>query len=142
MASIKINTGLKTYDIEDENGNIRGQITINPKDMNFMPRAQQMKKNISNWLESIDKLPENLTEEEMSEKMLQYDNLIKSEINTLFADDVSSVVFGSQSAFNTLNGVTFVERFLQAIMPVIEEEFAKEHAKSTERIQKYTKQVN
>ena len=28
MASIKIETGLKTYDIEDEHGNIRGQITL------------------------------------------------------------------------------------------------------------------
>ena len=35
MASIKIETGLKTYDIEDEHGNIRGQITLNPKDIGF-----------------------------------------------------------------------------------------------------------
>ena len=54
MASIKIETGLKTYDIEDEHGNIRGQITINPKDMSFFGKAQKMRDTILHYMDDID----------------------------------------------------------------------------------------
>lgn len=42
MAKLTINTGIKVLDIEDERGNVRGQISINTSDANLLPRAQTL----------------------------------------------------------------------------------------------------
>lgn len=140
MSSIKLITGLKTYDIEDENGNIRGQISFNPSDVNFYPRAQKVAKHIEDIIDSISHIEGD--DVEIASIIEDCDNKIKSEINMLFGDDnTSNVVFGSQNCLNVLNGETFVERFLTAFMPIIEEETKKEVAKAQSRIDAYTKQV-
>lgn len=142
MSSIRINTGLKVYDIEDENGNIRGQISFNPADVNFFPRAQAMYDNVMHLIEDIEQLPEDIDEKELVDKLTEYDLAIKKEVDILFDDETASkVVFGNQNCFNTLNGESFIERFLNAFMPVIKKEFEEENKKSVERINKYTSQV-
>lgn len=143
MASIKISTGLKVYDIEDENGNVRGQISFNPSDMNFYTRANDMVDNMDKWTLDLEELNDSeLTEKDIADKVKELDARVKEEINQLFDDEnASAVVFGNQNVFNTLNGVSFVERFLTAFMPIIKKEFEKEQKKSNERISKYTKQV-
>lgn len=143
MASIKISTGLKVYDIEDENGNVRGQISFNPSDMNFYTRANDMVDNMDKWTLELEGLNESeLTEKDIADKVKELDARVKEEINQLFDDEnASDVVFGNQNVFNTLNGISFVERFLTAFMPIIHKEFEKEQKKSNERISKYTKQV-
>lgn len=55
MANIKIETGLKVYDIEDENGNVRGQISFNPSDMNFFERAEKIKEKINELMDEAKK---------------------------------------------------------------------------------------
>lgn len=143
MASIKISTGLKVYDIEDENGNVRGQISFNPSDMNFYTRANDMVDNMDKWTLELEGLNDSeLTEKDIADKVKELDARVKEEINQLFDDEnASDVVFGNQNVFNTLNGVSFVERFLTAFMPIIKKEFEKEQKKSDERVSKYTKQV-
>lgn len=143
MSSIKISTGLKVYDIEDENGNVRGQISFNPSDMNFYTRANDMVENMDKWTLELEELNDSeLTEKEIADKVKELDAKVKEEINQLFDDkNASDVVFGNQNVFNTLNGVSFVERFLTAFMPIIKKEFDNEQKKSSERISKYTKQV-
>lgn len=142
MASIKIDTGLKTYDIEDENGRVRGQISFNPTDINFYKRAVEFSEKIDTWLNVIQ-TSETTSEAEIARKITDLDLTVKSQINELFGDDnTSRVVFGKQNAFNTLNGVTFIERFITAFMPIIESEFENEKQKSMQHVEKYTKQVN
>ena len=141
MASIKISTGLKTYDIEDEKGNIRGQISFNPSDMNFFVRAQETQKKIEESINSLSAITGE-SEEVIYAEMERVDKDIKEEINRLFDDPhTSEVIFGNQNCLNTLNGVTFVERFLTAFAPIIKADFKAETAKSNKRIEKYTKQV-
>ena len=142
MASIKIETGVNTYDIEDEHGNVRGQISFNPTDMNFYKRAMEFSEAIDSWLADVQHITQKSTDKEVAEEITEFDNKVKSQINELFGDkNTSNVVFGNQNAFNTLNGVTFIERFLNAFMPIIEAEFKKEMDKSKQHIEKYTEQV-
>lgn len=142
MAQIKLETGLKTYDIVDEKGNIRGQISFNPTDANLMERASRAGKIIDDCFDDLRNFKDDATEQEIQEKMVEIDNIIKDAINMLFDDDnASQVVFGSQNCLNTLNGVTFVERFITAMMPVIQKEIADEQKKSQKKIQKYTTSV-
>ena len=141
MASIKIETGLKTYDIEDEHGNIRGQITINPKDMSFFGKAQKMRDTILHYMDDIDITDQSKDENEIVKLFDDTDNMIKAEIDKLFGDGTSTVIFGSQSSLSTINGVTFVERFMTAFMPIIQKEFQTELDNSSARVNKYTSQV-
>ena len=141
MASIKIETGLKTYDIEDEHGNIRGQITINPKDMSFFGKAQKMRDTILHYMDDIDITDQSKDENEIVKLFDDTDNMIKAEIDKLFGNGTSTVIFGSQSSLSTINGVTFVERFMTAFMPIIQQEFQAELDNSSARVNKYTSQV-
>ena len=138
MASIKVSTGLKVYDIEDENGNVRGQISFNPSDLGFYDRATQFYDDMQTMVDSI----ENDDSIVGMEKVSAADRMMKEKLNQLFDDEnASKVVFGNQNCFNTLNGVSFVERFLNAFMPIIKKEFEKEQKNSQKRIEKYTKAV-
>ena len=138
MASIKVSTGLKVYDIEDENGNVRGQISFNPSDLGFYDRATQFYDDMQTMIDSI----ENDDSIVGMEKVSAADKVMKEKLNQLFDDEnASKVVFGNQNCFNTLNGVSFVERFLNAFMPIIKKEFEKEQKNSQKRIEKYTKAV-
>ena len=141
MASIKIETGLKTYDIEDENGNIRGQITLNPKDMGFFNRAQKMRDKILHYMDSIDWNNNDKTDDEILIIFDTTDKIIKKEIDDLFGQGTSDIIFGTQSSLSTINGISFVERFLTTFMPIIESEFKEELKNSSNRIDKYVSQV-
>lgn len=141
MASIKIETGLKTYDIEDEHGNVRGQITINPKDMSFFGKAQKMRDTILHYMDDIDTLDKSKSEDEIVKLFDDTDLMIKEEIDKLFGEGTSAVIFGSQSSLSTINGITFVERFMTAFMPIIQQEFQTELNNSSARVNKYTSQV-
>lgn len=138
MASIKVSTGLKVYDIEDENGNVRGQISFNPSDLGFYDRATQFYDDMQTMIDSI----ENDDSIVGMEKVSAADKVMKEKLNQLFDDEnASKVVFGNQNCFNTINGVSFVERFLNAFMPIIKKEFEKEQKSFQKRIEKYTKVV-
>ena len=136
MATIKINTGIKVFDIEDENGQIRGQIKIDPSDVNLYPRALKLIENIESYKDGIADDADDI------QLITEIDQKIKAEINALFDDEnCSDVVFGNKNCLSTLNGITFVERFLTAILPIIKKEADKEAEKSKKRIEKYTSQV-
>lgn len=141
MASIKIETGLKTYDIEDEHGNIRGQITLNPKDIGFFNRAQKMRDKILHYMDSIDWDNNDKTDDEILIIFDTTDKIIKKEIDDLFGQGTSDIIFGTQSSLSTINGISFVERFLTTFMPIIESEFKEELKNSSNRIDKYVSQV-
>ena len=141
MASIKIETGLKTYDIEDEHGNIRGQITLNPKDIGFFGRAQKMRDKILHYMDSIDWNNNDKTDDEILIIFDTTDKIIKKEIDDLFGQGTSDIIFGTQSSLSTINGISFVERFLTTFMPIIESEFKEELKNSSNRIDKYVSQV-
>lgn len=140
MSSFKINTGIKTYDIENENGEIIGAIRINTTDMNMFHRAKETQKRIK---QMVDEVTKNVTtDDDVINATYECDQKIKAEINQLFDDDnLSNVVFGNQSCLNTLNGITFVERFLDMVMPTIQADFQAEMKKSNDRVKKYTSQV-
>lgn len=141
MANFKINTGIKTYDIENENGEVIGAIRINTTDMNIFHRAKETQERIKQMIEEVTKNV--TTDDDVISAMHECDMKIKVEINQLFDDEnLSNVVFGNQSCLNTLNGITFVERFLDMVMPTIQADLQAEMQKSNDRVKKYTSQVN
>lgn len=154
MASIKIATGVKTYDVEDQNGNVRGQIKFNPSDINFIKRLTEMESKLNEYMSTYDELNKEVvsgseSEDVESESMKAlaalnfYDMQAKKVINETFADEhLSDVIFGSESCFNILNGETFMERFLNGVIPVIKEDVEKATKNINTHVSKYTAQIH
>ena len=154
MASIKIATGIKTYDVEDQNGNVRGQIKFNPSDINFIKRLTEMEDKLDEYMSKYSELnnevvssPESDDVESEAMKALAaldfYDRQAKRVINETFDDEhLSDVIFGSESCFNILNGETFVERFLDGVIPVIKADVEKAAKNINDKVSKYTAQIH
>ena len=118
MKNINIDDGREAVTI---NGDPERVIYVQASDFNIQLRARQAREKISTLLEEIDKK-------------------VREQINHIFNYDVSQPVFGLCSPLMSLkNGKCYVEEFLEAITPVIEE-IAKNAAKASEkRISKHTK---
>ena len=160
MASIKIATGVKTYDIEDQFGNVRGQLKFNPSDMNFVSRLAQLESKLTSYLDEYSKLADELSQtpstesQDVSDELYSeaqkilatlsyYDIQVKKVINETFNDDnLSKIVFGDESAFNIFEGQTFLHRFLDGVMPIIKADVEAATAQINERTAKYTAQLH
>ena len=154
MKNINIDDGREAISI---NGDPERVIYIQASDFNIQLRARQAREKISGLLEEIDKKkPGNEAEfadflEEIDKKkpgneaefadfLEEIDKKVREQINHIFNYDVSQPVFGLCSPLMSLkNGKCYVEEFLEAITPVIED-IAKKAAKASEkRIAKHTK---
>lgn len=139
MEKILVNSGKKRYQIVDEYDNELGVIVIDPKDVNLVKRAMTAKDNILAYIDKAAALSDDAgKEKDVIKEISEIDEMIKKELNTMFGYDISSVVFKETNCLSTLNGVTFIERFLEAISPVLEKEFDKEMKASESRVSKYT----
>lgn len=129
--SIVISTERERFTI---NGDQNKYIEFNPSDPNIVTRFEEASKTIKKAQTQF----ENITESNVLDAIRALDNLIRQQIDYIFDYPVSEVVFGNTSSFSTCNGIPYYERFLNAIMPIIENAVKKEGQKSKARISKYT----
>ncbi len=142
MERIQIKSTKKQYLIVDQYGNELGVIVIDPSDTNMAKRAEAAKDNILAYINEASQIADDKNEESIIDRIAENDKKIKEEINTIFNYDVSSVIFGDTHCLSTSNGVTFVENFLDAVTPVIEQEFEKEFQAASSRISRYTERYH
>lgn len=142
MERIQIKNTKKQYLIVDQYGNELGVIVIAPSDTNMAKRAKAAKDNILAYINEASQIADDKNEESIIDRIAENDKKIKEEINTIFNYDVSSVIFGDTHCLSTSNGVTFVENFLDAVTPVIEQEFEKEFQAASSRISRYTERYH
>ena len=140
MASIKINTGIKTYDIEDERGNVLGQISFNASDVNMLARLYELQETIAELIEEVETASKDRPEEIYS-VMTRIETEIKSKIDYVFGDNVSEMVFGNQSIYADVDGMSFIARFTEAVIPVIKNDLEEAMLKRAKRINEYMEQV-
>lgn len=118
MQSINFDTGYKTYAInQDESKTIR----VHVADQNLYKRLQEVAL-------ATDDFKNEIGDTEPTFEMLEsIDKKLKEQLNYAFGSDVSSVVFGEINCFAVANdnGECILETFLNAFMPIIEEETAK-----------------
>lgn len=137
MGIIKLETGIKKYDIENEHGDIIGQISFNANDINLLTR-------LYNFGDEISALAEEFTDAEVDdivEKTEAADTKIKAHIDEVFGAGTAQAIFGNQSVFSELAGVSFIERFTEAIIPVIMNDINENIIAKAEKINKYKAQV-
>lgn len=142
MEKILVNSGKKRYQIVDEYDNELGIIIIDPKDANLAKRAMVAKDNILVYIDRAAAIADSEKKKDAIEEISEIDEMIKKELNIMFGYDISSIVFKETNCLSTSNGITFVERFLDAITPVIEKEFEKEFKAAESRVNKYTERYH
>lgn len=136
-----INTGRKEYNLKDQNGNIIGKIQVNPNDPNFVARMNNFVNKYAELADKADKVDEYFGVGDLdkaSETMLELDNEIKAEVDILFDDEISKVVFKGCNCLATVNGVPFIERFINAILPEFKNMINRERQAQNQRVSKYT----
>ncbi len=139
MANISIDDGREAITI---NGDSDRVIYIQTADFNIYTRTVQARKEIHSLLDVLDK-EDCKTEEDYADLLEDIDKKVREQINYIFNYDVSQPVFGLCSPLMSLkNGKCYVEEFLDAITPVIEESSKKAAKASEKRIAKHTKRYS
>ena len=128
--ALKIDLGLRTYEICDSDGNIAGVIRFNPADMGFVSRWQEFQA----FAESLGDNPPSTPEE-----LAARDTEMKALLDKTFASPVSDVLFQGLSCFALCTDGRFVlENVLEAIVPEIRDSILAAQKASEKRIAKYT----
>lgn len=136
MKNINIDDGREAITI---NGDPNRTIYVQASDFNIKVRARQAQKNIGELLEELNaKNPE--TDEAFVDVLEEVDTKIREQINFIFNSDVSQTVFGACSPLMSLkSGKSYVEAFLDAILPELEKIAKKAAEASEKRIAKHTR---
>ncbi len=143
--SIKFDEGYKEYDI---NGDPNRIIKVDTADYGLIERFEEAEKRIKAQLDKYKGVkikPDGsaeMSDEAACKAIEELSSTIRDAIDYIFDYKVSPVVFGNRSPLSTRNGVPLYERFINAIMPIIQADIEAEAQKTNKRIQKYSKQAN
>lgn len=130
---LKIDRGLKSYEVKDLDDTLLGTIYVNPADFGIAARLEEARR-------AIQQLADGLASDADADvdKIIEADKLIKEQVNYIFGSDASSVFFKGVSALALLpDGTMVFEKALQAAVPIIEDAVGKAVKASQKRVQKH-----
>ena len=124
--------GYKEFIINNDPNRV---IRFNPSDVAIVERFKTSQAELEKL---VQEFVEN-TPEDVAAGLERLDNAIKKEIDNIFNQPVSDIVFGNQSPMSSVKGVPLFERFFDAILPVIMDGIKEEKKLSQQRVSKYVK---
>ena len=130
---LKIDRGLKSYEVKDLDDTLLGSIYVKPADFGIAARLEEARR-------AIQQLADGLASDADADvdKIIEADKLIKEQVNYIFGSDASSVFFKGVSALALLpDGSMVFEKVLQAAVPIIEDAVGKAIKASQMRVQKH-----
>jgi hypothetical protein len=141
MAKISINTNREKIEIERD-GEVVGAVYFDPTDLSLISRLRAVGEKSFNEADELEKLKntEGVTEEQLLAEMGRIDQTMRKAIDDAFDYPCSDVVFGKGHAFNTHNGVSYVEQFVSGAISIIEKRMGAEADKAEKRQAKYLAQ--
>lgn len=129
---LKIDRGLKTYDIKDIDGTLVGTIRFNPADLGMAGRAENAKKALTELGASI---PENAGPEVVN----NMDAAIRQQFDNIFGTKVSEVLFKDVSALALCEDGRFLyEAVLDALAPILQQAQESAAKKAVARVESHT----
>lgn len=135
---IKIDDGLKTYDIANKDGKILGSFSFNPSDTNIIRRYTEVVAD----LEKLELKEEKDGSESLEEMMSKVDAIVYEKIDYLLNADVAKEFFKIMGPFSPLaSGKLFIESVIDAIGQAINQETGarvKKMKSMQSKIQKHT----
>lgn len=130
---IVINDGYKTYDIENQHGEVLGQFSFNPSDTNIVKRHAEVIKSLE-----VIAFPQN-ADKDLENALNEVEKIVYEKINYLFGADVAKDFFSIMGPFSpTENGQFFIESVIDAIGQAIQIETGKRVDKIKGKIRKHT----
>ena len=132
MLNINTETGLKCFSINNDENKV---IWFNPADVNIISRLKKASEELS--LLAEDTKPSDDIDVVVTE-LERLDGEIRRQMDCIFDYPVSDIVFGATSPMATIKGVPYFERFLNAVLPVLEQEMKDEYKAMEKRLGKYT----
>ena len=133
---IKIDNGLKTYDVVDKDGKFFCQITFNPTDTGIAKRYQEVKRRLFVLKNDSSRKSK---KKSILEQLNELDAIVYEQIDYLLGASVSESIFSVAGPFSPLpNGQFFFENVLSAICQIVQEESRVNTAKVEEKINKHT----
>ena len=135
MENLKINLGYKEYTInDDENAVIR----INTTDFGLIDRLNKIRKKTGDIVAELEKVKQSEGEEAILSAFAVSDEKMRALIDEVFGEGTSNNVFGGINCLSFAGGQPVALNFLDAIVPIIQEDIEKEQKASDKRIKKYT----
>lgn len=129
MQVLNFENGVKRYAV---NGDETCVITVNPADVGLPSRyAEKMPevKALAAEMKNAEPTPERIAD---------YDRRLRGLLNGIFGSDVCTPAFGSANCFSPVgDGKLLFEAFLEAFIPVIEQEIGERLEASKKRTEKY-----
>ena len=133
MATLKIDLGLKSFEVCDTDGNTLGTIRFNPSDPGLLPRWKDAEKRVR----ELASTPEG--EYATADGLAMLDREVKAQIDHAFGTPVSEVFFQQVSSLAICeDGSMVLDHVLQAVEPIILEAQKTAQANSEARIKAHT----
>lgn len=133
MAMLKIDLGLKSFEVCDTDGNTLGTIRFNPSDPGLLPRWKDAEKRVR----ELASTPEG--EYDTADGLAMLDREVKAQIDHAFGTPVSEVFFQQVSSLAICkDGSMVLDHVLQAVEPIILEAQKTAQANSEARIKAHT----
>ena len=133
MATLKIDLGLKSFEVCDTDGNTLGTIRFNPSDQEQPPRCKDAEKRVR----ELASTPEG--EYDTADGLAMLDREVKAQIDHAFGTPVSEVFFQQVSSLAICeDGSMVLDHVLQAVEPIILEAQKTAQANSEARIKAHT----
>lgn len=127
---LKIDFGLRSYELADPEGNVLGTLRFNPSDPGLAARWQD-------FAAAVEKVTAQPPDTPAAMRALDAD--LKQALDAVFAAPVSAVLFQGQSCFALCGDGSFVlEHILDALAPVITEAIQTATDASARRVAQHT----
>ena len=144
MQNLNFDDGYKEFSINNDPSRV---IRFNPADFGIIERINKAYDEIEKATKIDTDIELKANGEPMkligqaAEMVKSMSDTIRNQIDYIFNNPVSEVVFGNQSPLGMVKGVPLYERFLSTLIPVIQKEVESEMVASRKRISKYTNKV-
>lgn len=151
IQEIEIDTGLIKFNLRDKTTQeLYGTIEFNPTDFNILKRFDEARETIINAQKDFEtddvELKSDGTPTETSKDIIKavdkLNDLICKQIDYIFDNDISKVVFGNKSPLALIKGNLFFENFMNAVQPIIEREINNQMVETEKKTSKYTSKYN
>ena len=129
---ISLNTGVKTYDLYDQEDNFLGTFRFVPTDTDITKKYKEVQK----YLASVT---ETMNEDDSIEALNEVNAKIKEQMDYLFNAPVSESFFRHAAPLTLLDtGESFVAHILDVLGQIIQKEVSEREEKQKKIIEKYT----
>lgn len=145
MQNLNFETGLKSYTINNDPNKV---VSFDPSDYNIITRIAkasteiaEISKELSDTTSLTGDLHDQTELDKIASMVSNADKKIRTQIDYIFNAPVSDIAFGVTSCMTTTKGIPLYERFINAVIPIIEREVKAEQKASGERVSKYVNNV-